>query len=120
MTRSRSRWNTGRMGSSASGRNRPRLCRLLAAWGARYSISRASRSSRMDMGTIVGGGRQPQLGQETSTVRQRLDAEQIGERLAEIREAVASAEIHAWRHGIADDQERHVLARVIGRRRGRI
>src|SRR5579864_5206792 len=98
MTRSRSRWNTGRIGSSASGRNRPRLCRLLAAWGARYSISRASRSSRMDMGTIVGGGRPPELRQEASPVRKRLDAEQIGQRLPEIREAFASTEVHAWRH----------------------
>ena len=41
MIRSRSRWNAGRIGSSASGRSRPLLSALLAACGARISRSRA-------------------------------------------------------------------------------
>ena len=42
ITRSRSRWNTGRMGSCGSGRARPRLASLKVAQGAKVSRSISS------------------------------------------------------------------------------
>src|SRR5919112_795998 len=53
MTRSRSRWNAGRIGSSASGRKRPLVASLLADCGARIWCSRASSCCRIEIPGIV-------------------------------------------------------------------
>ena len=58
--------------------------------------------------------------QEARAVRQRTDAEELGQRLAEVRERLARAEVDAGAHRRPDDQQRHVLARVVGARRRRI
>ena len=48
------------------------------------------------------------------------DAEQLGQRLAEIGERRPRAEVDVPSDARAGDEQRHVLARVIGARRGRI
>ena len=53
-------------------------------------------------------------------MRQRPDAEDLGQRLPEIGERRARAEVDAGPHARAGDQQRHVLARMIGARRRRI
>ena len=50
----------------------------------------------------------------------RTDAEDVGQRLSEIRERLPRAQIDAGLDASAMQQQRHVLARVIGARRGRI
>src|SRR5579862_1762098 len=133
--RSRSRWKAGRTSSSASGRRRPRDLALLAAWGASMS-SRASSCSRM---LVIPSTRTPQnrreesypagseslrlrrdLRKETGTVRQGTDAEDLRERLAQIGKGRSCAEVGAAADLRARDDERHILARVIGARRRRI
>src|SRR5687768_16332126 len=61
-----------------------------------------------------------QVGEKAGAVRQRPDAEVLGDRLPQIREGGARAEVPAGRNAGAGDEERHVLARVVRARRRRI
>src|SRR5258708_19071158 len=123
MMRSRSRWKAGRTSCSGSGRSRPRESALLAACGARISRSRASSCSRNVMArkhentktrnALCTGD----VAEKTRAVRKPADAEQLRQRLTEIRKRRAGAEIDIRAHMRAGREQRHVLPRVIGARR---
>src|SRR6185503_13080737 len=61
-----------------------------------------------------------ELPQEARPVRERADAEQLGERLPEVGERPARAEVDAGADVAPGREQRHVFARMIGTRRGRI
>ena len=50
------------------------------------------------------------LAEETRAVRDRFDAEDVGERLAEVGEGAPSAEIRVRAHARASDDERDLFA----------
>ena len=91
------------------GRRRPRESALLAACGARISRSRASSCSRMchrrrlhRNQLALGDLRlRSDLMQEARAVRERADAEELRERLAEIGERRARPEVDAGAHARA-------------------
>src|SRR6476620_2871996 len=113
MMRSRSRWNDGRIGSSASLRTRPLLSALLEACGARISRSRCSSCSRIEalMRLLLSLGDED-LGQKAGAVGQRANTEVLRQRLSEVGEGPARAEIAAGAHMLPVQQQRHVLTRV--------
>ena len=112
MMRSRSCWNAGRTSSSASGRSRPRERALRGGLRRQRSSPRAARATHGCSTRIVL--------QEARAVRQRPDAEVLGDRLAEIGKRLPCADVGAAPHARAGEQHRHVLARVIGARRRRV
>ena len=61
-----------------------------------------------------------QLGAKAGPLRHRRHAEELGQRLREIGEGGAIAEVRARARPRAGDQQRHVLTRMIGARRRRI
>src|SRR5438034_11574433 len=60
------------------------------------------------------------LVEEAGAVRHRADAKDLGQRLPQIREREAGAEVGATANMGAGSEQRHVLARVIGTGGGRI
>src|SRR5436305_1443718 len=131
MTRSRSRWKAGRMGSSASGRTRPRVRSLIAACAARISCSRFSSCSLINRPPPTPPANlqpptsnlqpptsnlqpptsnlQPphhlspeDIAEEARAVRERADAEDLGDRLPEIGERRPRADVGAGADRTAD------------------
>ena len=115
-----------------SGRRRP-ACRRSSPPAARGSRARAVRAVRGSSSCCVAvtpglsASAQPSHGSHAISAQEssvpcveRSDAEQLGERLAEIGERRARAEVGAGRTAAPVEQHRHVLARVIGARRRRI
>ena len=113
--RSRSRWNAGRIGSSGSGRSRPRVSALFAACGASISRSRASSCS-------ADASSPAKLTDARSSCRAAAAPRRTPRRASAPRSANVArvAEIDTGRAAAPVTQQRHVLARVIGARRRRI
>src|SRR5262245_9289426 len=79
------------------------------------SRSRASSSSRSDITKSL-----RDLGEEARARRQRIDRKYGGQRLTEIGERAPCPQIDAVSDACTGDEQRHVLARVIGAWRRRI
>ena len=60
------------------------------------------------------------IAKEAGSVRERSDPEDLRDRLAEIREGPANADVGAWPDATADEKHRDELARVVRARRGRV
>src|SRR5262245_8314565 len=132
MTRSRSRWNAGRIGSSGSGCTRPRLASLFDAWGARIWCSRASSSWRMDSFSNrplairpTSNAQSPtsslkNIAKEARAVRQGSDAEDLRDGLPQIRERLPHADVGPGPAGRPHEEDRYVLRRTVRARRRRI
>ena len=61
-----------------------------------------------------------QFAEKAGAMAHAADAEQLGKRLSQVGERLSRAQVGAGAHAPASCDERNVLARVVGARRGRI